>query len=650
MRLGKKPRGFLLIVAAVLIAVAAVMAAIIVTLTAGSGRSGGLHLGSTQAFFAAESGLERALRGLTKEAVACTALTYSGTLAIGGRSANYSTTGTLYVPAATQLAADIDNAVTVIPVASVTGYAPHGRIAIGSEFIHYTGVSTDTAVCGGSSACFIGATRGAGGSAAASHNAGDTVTQNQCLIRSVATSSEGTQRTVERAVTASVGSTVAMIVYVHENTPGVPYYRLWDGTAWGAEQAASSVGSRIRFMVLKSARTRNESILVTQSENGEIRAQIWNGSFWSDGATQGATRLLGTVANNGDRHYRAFDVEYEAASDRAMVVYRNGNNSDPDYRIWTGAGWTTPATVTPNATTGRPRWIELAANPNALSNEIVMLIVDHKNDVHGTRWTGAGWVNMESSPGIWDNNTASSTTKVIDVTYEQNGSQRAMFLWADNFNCTLRWRTWDSGSGVLGTPQSAGPWSGCTGDRARWVKLAADPRSDDIMLGVQDNDRDLSTCLWNGSSWDCSTAIHPEHNTNVESDSNRSFDIVFATDLAASGQAWLVFGSRSGLYIGRRRWTGASWVAVSNQLGSDACITHLYAHPVSGVIFAGIYENIDTGNISVTQLIGGVWSAPLTLWGPGTLGCKSSRVHERVAIAPAGGGALALFDWLEIFP
>lgn len=57
----KRQRGFLLIAAVILIAVAATMALVMVTLTAGSSQAGALQLNSTQALFIAESGLERGI-------------------------------------------------------------------------------------------------------------------------------------------------------------------------------------------------------------------------------------------------------------------------------------------------------------------------------------------------------------------------------------------------------------------------------------------------------------------------------------------------------------------------------------------------------------------------------------------------------------
>ena len=224
----RKQRGFLLIVAVVLIAVAAVMAVVIVTLTAGSSQSGGLHVSSTQALFAAESGMERAAYGY-KTGTACGSLIYNSTVGQG----SYATTGTLFNPAIpTTLSTGIGAADPVIPVNSTAGYASHGRIRIGSEEIDYSGVSGNN---------FIGARRGVAGSTAQAHVIGDPVYQNECLLSAVGTT-DNTQRTLEAATTVKnvqsgsvtmnpATSAVVLTAVDTARTFVVCYNRVNDGTS-----------------------------------------------------------------------------------------------------------------------------------------------------------------------------------------------------------------------------------------------------------------------------------------------------------------------------------------------------------------------------------------------------------------------------------
>ena len=182
-----KNRGFALIAAIILIVVAAAMAVVLATLVSSSTQSGGMHISSAQALFAAESGAERAAFGY-RSGTACGALTYSSSVG----QASYTTLGTLFNPVApTTLSAPIIATSTVIPVVSTAGYAAHGRIRIGTEEIDYSGISGNN---------FIGVARAVEGSPAQGHAAGATVSQNECLIRAVGTA-DTAQRTVEAATT-----------------------------------------------------------------------------------------------------------------------------------------------------------------------------------------------------------------------------------------------------------------------------------------------------------------------------------------------------------------------------------------------------------------------------------------------------------------
>jgi len=88
--------------------------------------------------------------------------------------------GTVAVPAPTTLSAAITAIATIIPVASVTGYASAGgRIMIDRELIDYAATSTDNAVCG-AQPCFIAGRRGADSTTAVLHATATRVGQYQC--------------------------------------------------------------------------------------------------------------------------------------------------------------------------------------------------------------------------------------------------------------------------------------------------------------------------------------------------------------------------------------------------------------------------------------------------------------------------------------
>lgn len=410
------------------------------------------------------------------------------------------------------------------------------------------------------------------------------------------------------------------IMMAYSKTTAIPYYRIWDGSSWGAEGAASTVAGNINYVVLKSARTRNEAILGVQTTSGAIYTQIWNGSSWS-AATQ-----VGTATSAATR---AFDIAYEKNTDEAVITYSPSFlSADFAYRVWNGSTLSAATTITTPPTTGTLNWIEMKQNPLSSSSEISLIMLDNNSDVYGMRWTGSAWDTMGTA-AVWDASAASPTKKAIDVDYEQTSGE-ALFMWGDSVSTDQYYRTWN------GTTLSAATLLDIagTGGVSEWVQLAARPNSNEIMLGVQDAGADLNTRKWSGSAWDAA-AQHVEHSAATENISSRNFDIVWETHASNPGVAWLMWGN--GTAVSAKRWSGTAWGTASVLAGSDdTSFVRLRADPTSGTVFSGIYQNATSAttarDISARQLTGGgsTWSAKNVIWGGPT---STDPVYFRIDIS-----------------
>ncbi|MCX6083773.1 MAG: hypothetical protein NT102_02245 [Caldiserica bacterium] len=441
---------------------------------------------------------------------------------------------------------------------------------------------------------------------------------------------EGTVEKFTRAIYVSLDNPLLkpVMVYAKANGDPTPYYRIWDGSSWGSELAANSVGIGVRsiqYLVLRFAQTRREAILGILDSTGAITIQIYDGTSWS------STMLVGntTTANAG---YRGFDIEYESSGDRAIIVYGD-NTSMPKYRIWNGVSLSPgvgqnglPMTVTV-PTTGIPRWIEMTPHPSLTSNEIAMAYADSNNDIYGMRWTGSAWDNMGVSIA-WDASIASSARQCFDVAYESL-TGKAMFIWGDATATDQYYRTWNgttltSPPTLLDIPAAGGV--------SEWVRLAPRPNSNELMYGVQDAGLDLNTRKWSGSAWD-TVAQHPEHDGSTENRESRNFDLVYETYPSNSGVAWLVWGDGSSL--SRRTWNGTSWSSITS-VGDDTAFVKLIADPITGNVLSAVYGDISAAatyrQIFASQLTGGgsTWSSYLPIWAGPTV---AQPVMERVTIA-----------------
>lgn len=409
-----------------------------------------------------------------------------------------------------------------------------------------------------------------------------------------------------------------MMVYSKLATDTVPFYRIWDGTAWGAEASATAVSANIQYIVLKFSRTRDEAILGTLDATGDIRTQIWNGTSWS------ATTLHANVGTTNDA-YRGFDIEYETSGDRAVIVYNNANSADPSYNIWNGTSWAGAVAITAPPTTGAPFWIEIAPNPLSASNDIAMILLDANVDVYGMTWNGTAWGTMGVTT-VWDATAAIATKKAIDVAYEQTSGE-SMFMWGDATATDVYYRTWN-GTTLLGVTLLDIAAAGIV----QWVSLVADHSSgsNKLMYGGQDAGADLNTRQWNGTAWDTATE-HPEHDAGVENILSMNFDLVYETYSANAGKAWIAWGDAGA--VSRKQWSGTAWGAATTA-GDDTSYVTLHANPTSGAVFMGVYQSSTSASDDILEahLTGGgtTWSTNATIWGGSVV---VDPVMFRIAIA-----------------
>lgn len=391
----------------------------------------------------------------------------------------------------------------------------------------------------------------------------------------------------------------------YSKTTSTPFYRTWDGAAWSAEGQAQSVGGNINFMVVKISRTRNEAVLGTLDANGNIYAQVWNGSSW------GTPTLMANVTS-ANATTRSFDISYEKSGDRAMLAYLPSSTSaDFAYRVWDGVSWSSPVTVTAPPTTGVIKSIDMKQNPISTSNEIALVMIDANIDVYGMVWTGSTWSNMGVS-SAWDTTASIATKKAVDVAYEQL-SGRAMFMWGDATGTDQYYRIWN-GTSLTGPTLLD---IGAAGGVVQWMELESRPDSNELLYAAVDAGSDLNTRKWSGSGWDTATG-HPEHDGAVENITSMNFDVIWETHTANPGKAWLLWGD--GATVSKKLWSGTAWGSASVLAGSDdTSFIRLKADPDTGAVWAGIYESraSATDDIWESHLTGGgtSWSGESTLWG-----------------------------------
>jgi hypothetical protein len=263
----------------------------------------------------------------------------------------------------------------------------------------------------------------------------------------------GSEATVGKAVWRLSGS-------------NIPKYNDWDGSSFGTAATTANMGVQLRLVQAADARTRREVVVIAVGSTGTINAERWNGSSWSV-----VPISLGSVVSP---FYWVCDVVYERSTDNAVMVWADGN--DLEYSVWNGTSWAAPATVSDYATVSggtAATQVALASKPS--SSEIMLAVTDNLGKDYAFVWNGSSWSNAHTLA-----TTTGGSNEASYVAYEQHGA-RAMVVYGKGANASAYYQTWDGASWA--TEASIAPPGG-TGAQPQFIRLAGDPGSDRIVLGV----------------------------------------------------------------------------------------------------------------------------------------------------------------------
>ena len=285
----------------------------------------------------------------------------------------------------------------------------------------------------------------------------------------------------------------AMLVWDNGNTAGQGLsYAIWNGSTWSTPATISMpvTGEPVQLR-LANQPGGDQMVLVgqtTAASNNQF-AMVWNGSSWGNAVS------LGT---NSSQQYFETQVAYESKTGRAMVIYdaSASNSSSVQYRLWDGASWGSEQTVTaPVGITATSELYSTAIASDAGSNRIALAAKNANEEVWLAVWDGSAWGNtlVATTSGV----ELAEDHPTMALAFEtQSGDLLAAY--GKSAGPNAYYRTWSVGSGW--SSELTGPSMGGT-DVPYVVKLFADPHSNSIMMGVQDNGQDLHYVLWNGSSW-----------------------------------------------------------------------------------------------------------------------------------------------------
>ena len=313
-------------------------------------------------------------------------------------------------------------------------------------------------------------------------------------------------------------------------------------TSWSAE--ATGPDTNDNNLVWHVAKTgpggREHVVLAASYDNKVLYAFLYNGSSWT-------TKNLGTVYTTD---YRCFNAAYEHASGDLVIVASTTTSNQIKYWVWNGSSWVVDgATYTFTTINRYISWVRMASQPG--TNQVALVVsANQYYDVAGLIWDGNvnNWGN-EKKLG----SATSDDPEAIGVEYMQASTYagQALFVWGQS--TTLRSWIW-TGTAWAGAASSKAGFSG----NIRWISLAADPISDDMLVALWNEANDLQTINWTGSAWGTTIQSHETTSLYGSYYDHKPFDVIFES---AGSHAIIVFTDNSGLMTRHTSNIAGSWDA-----------------------------------------------------------------------------------------
>jgi hypothetical protein len=177
-----------------------------------------------------------------------------------------------------------------------------------------------------------------------------------------------------------------MIAWSRSGT-NLPAYRIWSGSAWLSQGSLTDVGGSTKWLRLAADPAGNKIIAATLDGVADVNVQVWSGSSW------GSVSQFETAAVNTDR--RNFDLAFEPAGTRALLMWGRSSQQTPFYRVYSGSSWSAEAAGPALGSGMLPSIIQMV--PSASGQEIMIAILRRSDGaLWGMRWNGSAIVDTQT--------------------------------------------------------------------------------------------------------------------------------------------------------------------------------------------------------------------------------------------------------------
>ncbi len=285
-----------------------------------------------------------------------------------------------------------------------------------------------------------------------------------------------------------------------------------------------------------------------------------------------------------------------------MIVYGETGQGLRYRTLTLGATYWGTENSIPATSAYTPNFIRLISCPTR--DEKIVAFLASNSTLYVSTWTSTyGWANSLTT--IYQG--SNSTTRWFDVIYEQN-SGNAIIVYSTGTG-VLAYQTWNgfswSSRGSVGNSYG-------TSSTIYWVRLAAKPNSNEVIMACCNGNRGCYTRVWNGSSWGNSYDV-AEWTLTDNPSSFEGFSVVYEQ---SSGDGLLIYWNASNSSMQAVSWNGTSWSGptTSSSLGYPRGMD-VKARAGSDEVMVVCWDN--SANIRTIKWTGSSWSTPVTHYNSG---------------------------------
>ena len=415
----------------------------------------------------------------------------------------------------------------------------------------------------------------------------------------------------------------------------------------GLVQESPGVG---QWKIIQGAESpiNDETVIVGIAKDGdkEIRGKVLIDpatSFWVDisvptgPSSSETTTLLNNELKSTD--YWSIDVKYESQSGRPVIAWSNGieastsrESSGISFTQGTGQSdniWTIPSDLPPRENgaslisldAAKVKQIRMASNPK--NDEIVLIASNENNQKFAVVWSGSAWADAklladgsgDDSNFFTDVNVAymaqSGEALVVfgDKSQDSNGVVNAHLLRYASFDGTLSTNRWGNESVAMTRAPPTSATFDATASAVRWTRIASDPRSNRIIVGVLTDDKKLWTAIWDADSGDQWENVEL-HTIDAKYDNRPQFSVAFES---FSQKALVIYSDSSNtghvLYktfdLQTSSWSSEESITIGTQ-DQDAVSLRLTPDPSSNEVMLMVEDHSKT--LSYTVWDGSTWT------------------------------------------